>query len=110
MYFRHSGSLSGAPEWDRKGIARRDSADDETDRAMVLEQAIFHSNQYYAGAACEHCSGVIRHETWCITRNQLVYYAYGTVLEPDRLTLTDRLILHALGVSWIDQPAQNPGL
>jgi hypothetical protein len=44
---------------------------------------------------------------WCITRNQRVYYAYGTVLEPDTLTLTDRLILHALGVSWVDKTAQN---
>jgi hypothetical protein len=62
--------------------------------------AIFHSNQYHAQAACDHCSGVIRHEPWCITRNQLVYCAYETVLDPGQLTLTDRLILHALGVRW----------
>jgi hypothetical protein len=67
---------------------------------MVIEQVVFHSNRYYAEAACEHCAGVIRHEPWCITRNQLVYYAYETALDPGKLTLSDQLILHALGVSW----------
>ena len=67
---------------------------------MLLNDAIFHSNRYHAEATCEHCSGVIRHESWCITRNSLVYYAYETVLDPEKLTLEDRLILHALGASW----------
>jgi hypothetical protein len=49
---------------------------------------------------CEHCGGVVRHERWCITRDPLVQYAYGVVLDPAKLTLRDRLILHALGVSW----------
>jgi hypothetical protein len=67
---------------------------------MLLNDAIFHSNRYHAEATCEHGSGVIRHESWCITRNSLVYYAYETVLDPEKLPLEDRLILHALGVSW----------
>ncbi len=60
----------------------------------------YHSNQYAAKAACEHCGGVIRHERWCITCDALVQYAYAAVLDPDKLTLTDTLILHALGVVW----------
>jgi len=60
----------------------------------------YHSNQYNAQATCEHCGGVIRHEKWCITCDAFVQYAYTVVLEPDKLTLRDRLILHALGVSW----------
>jgi len=60
----------------------------------------YHSNQYAAQSACEHCGGTIRHERWCITRDALVQYAYGAVLDPGKLTLTDMLILHALGVSW----------
>lgn len=59
-----------------------------------------HSNQYNAASACEHCDGVVRHERWCITRDPLVQYAYGVVLEPEKMTLRDRLILHALGVEW----------
>jgi hypothetical protein len=59
-----------------------------------------HSNQYNARSACEHCGGVIRHERWCITCDAFVQYAYGIVLDAEKLTIRDRLILHALGVSW----------
>jgi hypothetical protein len=60
----------------------------------------YHSNQYPASAGCEHCGGIIRHERWCITRDPLVQYAYSVVLEPEKLTLYDALILHGLGVLW----------
>ena len=43
----------------------------------------YHSNAYSADAACEHCSGIIRHEPWCITRNEVVVYAYEAVLNAD---------------------------
>jgi hypothetical protein len=59
-----------------------------------------HSNKYSAEAACEHCEGVVRHELWCITRSSDVLYAYEAVLDADKLTEGDRLILHALGVTW----------
>lgn len=59
-----------------------------------------HSNKYNAAAACEHCGGVVRHEPWCITRSATVLYAYEAVLDGERLTVQDQLILHALGVSW----------
>ncbi len=62
--------------------------------------AWFHCNRYSEQAACEHCAGIIRHETWCITSNPVVYYAYEVVAEPSKLTLGDKLILHSLGVMW----------
>jgi hypothetical protein len=64
----------------------------------------YHSNQYNAQSACEHCGGVVRHEHWCITRDAIVQYAFGAVLDPEKLTLCDRLILHALGASWQKNP------
>jgi hypothetical protein len=61
----------------------------------------YHGNQYATkSTACEHCGRIGRHERWCITCDPVVQYAYGVVAEPDKLTLTDRLILHALGVAW----------
>jgi len=69
----------------------------------------YHSNRYDAQSSCEHCQGIIRHERWCITRNLLVQYAYAVVLDANRLTLTDRLILHALGVTW-NTPASSEEL
>ena len=60
----------------------------------------YHSNQYNAQATCEHCGGIVRHEKWCITCDPIVQYAYGVLLDAEKLTLCDRLILHALGVSW----------
>ena len=60
----------------------------------------YHSNQYHAQAECEHCGGIVRHERWCITCDAAVRYAYGVVQDAEKLTLSDRLILHALGVSW----------
>jgi len=64
----------------------------------------YHSNQGDARSPCEHCGGVIHHERWCITRDALVQYACAAVLDPEKLTLIDRLILHALGVSWQKDP------
>ncbi len=64
----------------------------------------YHGNHYNAQAACDHCCGVVRHEKWCVTRNTIVQYAYAVVNEPDKLTLRDRLVLHALGVAWGSAP------
>jgi hypothetical protein len=43
---------------------------------------------------------MVRHERWCITVDPAVQYAYEVVLDPEKLTLVDRLTLHALGVVW----------
>jgi hypothetical protein len=58
------------------------------------------SNRNNAQAACEHCGGTVRHESWCITRDPVVYYAHQIVADPSKLTLQDSLILHSLGVVW----------
>lgn len=59
-----------------------------------------HSNKYSAETACEHCAGVVRHETWCITQSPIVLYAYSAVLDAEQLSEGDQLILHALGAAW----------
>ncbi len=63
----------------------------------------YHSNTYTADSACEHCGGIIRHQDWCITKSELVIYAYEAVLDARKLSLGDRIILHALGVVWIGE-------
>lgn len=63
-----------------------------------------HSNKYSADAACDYCRGIVRHESWCIARSEAVLYAYSAVLDSKTLTAGDNLILHALGVSWVDNP------
>lgn len=59
-----------------------------------------HSNKYNAQAECEHCGGVVRHESWCISLSAIVLYAYEAVLDADKLSEGDRIILHGLGVAW----------
>jgi hypothetical protein len=59
-----------------------------------------HSNQYTAEAACGHCAGIIRHESWCVTQNESVQYAYQAASNFGDLTTGDHLILHALGAAW----------
>lgn len=71
--------------------------------------ALFHSNQYCAASACQHCSGVVRHEAWCITENSRVRYAYEVVLHSEQLTVEDHLILHALGATWETQACARHG-
>jgi hypothetical protein len=64
--------------------------------------AWMHSNRYSADTACEHCDGIVRHEAWCITRSQLIRYAYQAVLDASSLSVGDHISLHALGVRWVD--------
>lgn len=68
----------------------------------------YHSNRYSADRACEHCHGVLRHESWCITRNSNLLYAYEIIQDSDKLTEQDRLILHALGASWTGTSCRYP--
>jgi hypothetical protein len=49
---------------------------------------------------CDHCLGVGDHESWCVTRDPKVLYAYAIVNDPCALTYRDSLILHSLGVTW----------
>ncbi len=68
---------------------------------LPQQPRIYHSNRYSAGSACLHCRGIIRHEPWCVSRNPTVSYIYQAVLDPEQLSLGDRLILHALGAAWV---------
>lgn len=61
----------------------------------------YHANQYTAESACPDCGGVVRHAYWCPACNPAVAYAFEIVRNTSRVSLEDRLILHALGVSWI---------
>ena len=65
-------------------------------------QAYFDSNQYATDTACEYCQGNSHHEFWCITQNIEVLKAWQAVLNPAKLSLHDELILHALGVAWVN--------
>ena len=67
-----------------------------------IATSVFHSNRYAAQSACEHCQGIIRHEPWCITVDRTVYYAYQIVADPRKLTVGDAIILHSLGVAWVE--------
>ncbi len=60
----------------------------------------YYSNNQTPSSGCEHCKGVLRHETWCVTRNANTYYAFRAVQDAASLSQEDRCILHALGVAW----------
>lgn len=66
----------------------------------------YHSNRYNAQAECEHCKGIVRHESWCITMDATVAYAYEVVTNPTKLSVGDELMLHALGVKWGENKCQ----
>lgn len=67
----------------------------------IPQQArLYHSNRYSADSACLHCRGITRHESWCVSQNPTVSYAYKAVLGRGDLTPQDHLILHALGAAW----------
>jgi len=68
--------------------------------------ANWYPNPRMSAVLCEHCGRLARHEKWCITCDPVVQYAYAVVADPEKLSLRDRLILHALGVDWGNTPYQ----
>src|SRR3984957_5481361 len=74
-------------------------------KAMAVQDHLpsSYSNQYSADSACGHCDGISRHESWCITQNASVQYAYQAVSGTGQLNPGDHLILHALGAAWTGQ-------
>ena len=66
---------------------------------MLVEAPIFHTNRYPAGARYAHLAGVIRHEEWCIMRNERAFYEYEVAIEPCEVDYADRSILHGPGVN-----------
>jgi len=61
----------------------------------------YHANQYTGESACSKCGGVARHAHWCAMCNPVVAYAQAIVDDAERISVKDRLILHALGVAWL---------
>ena len=59
-----------------------------------------HGNQHPPSSICDHCGGTTTHETWCITCNTIIRYAYGIVLDGRHLNQGDKIILHDLDVEW----------
>jgi len=55
-----------------------------------------------AKGICDHCHGILKHESWCVTLDPQVSYARQIVNEASKLTFADSLILHSLGVTWAD--------
>jgi hypothetical protein len=71
------------------------------------ELSLRHCNQYNADSACVSCEGIVRHEPWCATQSANVHYAFQAVLDSNKLTLGDKLILHALGAAWMEERIQS---
>ena len=66
-----------------------------------IESAHYNSaNQTETG--CQHCHGLFEHEFWCMTQDPKVQYAFDIVSDAAKMTFADTLILHSLGVAWIN--------
>jgi hypothetical protein len=53
-------------------------------------------------SCCGQCEGVVEHAAWCATREPRVAYAYLIVKDASKITVGDSLILHSLGVAWVE--------
>jgi hypothetical protein len=61
-----------------------------------------YSSKSTAEAACTHCEGIFEHARWCATRDPNMAYAYQIVIDASKLTAGDVLMLHSLGVAWLE--------
>jgi hypothetical protein len=68
--------------------------------AMANIGSVQQTSHYRAKGPCPYCEGTQQHESWCVTTNLAVRYAYEIVLGSSLLTAGDVLILHSLGVVW----------
>jgi hypothetical protein len=60
------------------------------------------SSRYNTDTACPYCEGIFEHSAWCATQDPQVGYAYQIVADASKLTAGDCLILHSLGVAWVE--------
>ena len=60
------------------------------------------SNQSDVRPSCAYCEGIFEHEVWCATRDPQVAYAYQIVADASKITAGDSLMLHSLGVAWVE--------
>jgi hypothetical protein len=51
---------------------------------------------------CQYCDGIFEHQSWCAMREPRVLYAYRLLADASTMTLADSLILHSLGVAWVE--------
>lgn len=68
-----------------------------------MSDGIYHSNQYCASNACEHCGEIVKHAPWCLTENLRVYYAYEIVVDSRALTEPDLTFLKVMHVAWVPE-------
>ena len=59
-------------------------------------------SRYSVETACPYCEGIFEHSAWCATQDPQVGYAYQIVADASKLTAGDCLILHSLGVAWVE--------
>ncbi|HEY3975096.1 MAG TPA: hypothetical protein VGM18_18965 [Candidatus Sulfotelmatobacter sp.] len=62
----------------------------------------YHSKNVAAEPACAYCENIFEHAAWCATRDPQVAYAYRIVEDASKLTAGDSLMLHSLGVAWVE--------
>ena len=60
------------------------------------------SLQCNAESSCAYCEGIFEHAAWCATRDPQVAYAYQIVADASKITAGDFLMLHSLGVAWVE--------
>lgn len=69
---------------------------------MSNSNSAYFSDKNKADSACTHCEGIFEHEPWCATRDPRMAYAYQIVADASKITAGDSLILHSLGVAWVE--------
>jgi hypothetical protein len=62
----------------------------------------YRGNQCDAQSSCTYCEGILEHAAWCATRDPQVAYAYQIVADASKITAGDSLMLHSLGVAWLE--------
>jgi hypothetical protein len=67
-----------------------------------MSNSASYSKKDNAQSACGHCEGIFEHEPWCATRDPRMAYAYQIVTDASKITAGDSLILHSLGVAWVE--------
>lgn len=68
---------------------------------MSNTNSAYFSNNANSQSACLHCEGIFEHAAWCATRDPQMAYAYQIVADASKITAGDSLILHSLGVAWV---------
>jgi hypothetical protein len=66
----------------------------------------YRSNHSDAQPSCGYCEGIFEHAAWCATQDPQVAYAYQIAADASKITAGDILMLHSLGVTWIETSCQ----